>query len=250
MMIERGSFGWTRGLFVSLSLSCASGPARYAQTTDTATSGCLRNPSCYTQPGDEAFLPWVNKAARAAATAGAALKVLEAAEVSRIEQMLEECSKEANRVVNEREYGEGKYPDDKECLRVVGYDKKGGPLRRQAELGTMKHDVAFACVRREILRLFPENVSIEPRYDGGARPGNPSLANQWAGSKKPDIVLHASGQPLQIQCIFDFKFPCTRSGKSDPLASSETQKQMARYKELGGKCKPAIVTPQMGVVRE
>ncbi|WP_147450109.1 hypothetical protein [Corallococcus carmarthensis] len=113
----------------------------------------------------------------------------------------------------------------------------------------MKHAVAFACVQREILRLFPENVSIEPRYSGDARSGGPVLTNQWTGSKKPDIVLHATGQPHQIQCIFDFKFPCTRSSKSDPFASSETQKQMTSYKELGGNCRPAIVTPQQGVVR-
>ena len=85
-----------RWLVALLCVSCASGPTRYAQTTDTATSGCLRNPTCYTQPGDEAFLPWVDKAARAAATAGAAMKVLEAADVARIEHLLVECAKEAN----------------------------------------------------------------------------------------------------------------------------------------------------------
>ncbi|AFE06030.1 hypothetical protein COCOR_04790 [Corallococcus coralloides DSM 2259] len=238
------------GLAALLCLSCASGPRQYAQTSDSATSGCLRNPTCYTQPGDEAFLPWVDKAARAAASAGATMKLLEAADVARIEHLLVECAKEANHAVNEREYGEGKYPDDKECLRVVGYDKYGDPIRRQAELGTMKHDVAFACVRREILRLFPKNVSIEPRYSGDTSSGGPAMTSMWTGSNKPDIVLHATGQPLQIQCIFDFKFPCTLSGKSQPLGSSETRKQMARYKELGGKCRPAIITPQFGVLRE
>ncbi|MBN8228204.1 hypothetical protein JYK02_11860 [Corallococcus macrosporus] len=192
----------------------------------------------------------MDKAARAAATAGAAMKVLEAADVARIEHLLVECSKEANRIVNEREYGEGKIPDDKECMRVVGYNKNGDPIRRQAELGTMKHEVAFACVRREVLRLFPENVSIEPRYSGDAKSGGPALTNQWTGSKKPDVVLHATNQPLQIQCIFDLKFPCTGNSKAEPFTSGDTRRQMSRYEDLGGKCKPAIITPQLGVVRE
>jgi len=32
--------------------------ASYAQTMDSATSGCLRNPDCYnTRPGEEAVIP-------------------------------------------------------------------------------------------------------------------------------------------------------------------------------------------------
>ncbi|MGE6762251.1 hypothetical protein ACQKGO_29855 [Corallococcus interemptor] len=230
-----------------LCVSCVSGPARYAQATDTATSGCLRNPTCCTQPGDEAFLPWVDQAARAAATAGAAMKVLEAADVARIEHLLVECSKEANRVVNEREYGEGKYPDDKECKRVIGRNKKGEPLTRQMELGTLKHAVAFACVRREVLKLFPDQVSIEPRFGLESRSGKYALTNEWDGSMKPDIVLHASGQPHRVQCIYDFKFPCTRWSKEHPLDAA--QQQLEEYAKLGGNCKPAIVTPLLGVSR-
>ncbi|MFP2901553.1 hypothetical protein [Corallococcus sp. 4LFB] len=245
-MIEMRLLG---GLVALLCLSCASGPTRYAQT-DSATNGCFRNPTCYTQPGDEAFLPWVDKAARAAATAGAAMRLLEAADVARIEHLLVECAKEANRVVNEREYGEGKYPDDAECMRVVGQDKDGSPIRRQAQLGKLKHAVAFACIQREVLRLFPENVSIEPRYSGDAKSGGPALTNQWTGSKKPDVVLHATNQPLQIQCIFDLKFPCTGKSKGEPFTNGDTLRQMSRYAALGGKCKPAIITPQLGVVRE
>ncbi|NOK07676.1 hypothetical protein [Corallococcus exercitus] len=243
-MIEMRLLGAVMAL---LSLSCASGPARYAQT-DSATNGCFRNPTCYTQPGDEAFLPWVDKAARATATAGAALKVLEAADVARIEHLLVECAKEANRVVNEREYGEGKYPDDKECKRVIGRNKKGEPLTRQMELGTLKHAVAFACVRREVLKHFPDQVSIEPRFGPDPTSGKYALTNQWEGSMKPDIVLHASGQPNQVQCIYDFKFPCTLWSKEHPLDA--VHEQLRGYTRLGGNCKPAIVTPLLGVSRE
>ncbi|WP_147470122.1 hypothetical protein [Corallococcus sp. AB049A] len=234
---------WLGMVFVLLCVSCATGPTRYAQT-DTATNGCFRNPTCYTQPGDEAFLPWVDQAARAAATAGAAMKVLDAADVARIEHLLVECAKEANFVVNEREYGEGKIPDDAECMRVVGYAKNGDPIRRQAELGALKHEVAFACIRREILRRFPNNVSIEPSYV--VRMGK---ADQPV-LMKPDVVLHASGRPDQAQCIFDFKFPCLKVRKNDPLSVPETRDQLTRYSNIDGQCNPAIITPQFGIIRE
>lgn len=238
------------GMLTLLCLSCAStGPSRYEQT-DSATSGCLRNPACYNLPGNEAVLPWVGQAARAAATASATLRVLEAADVARIEYLLVECAKEANFKVNEREYGEGKIPDDDECKRVVGKDKDGLPIGRQMELGKLKHDRAFRCVQEEIVRLFPDHVSIEPRYGPDDKSGGYALTDRWTKSMKPDVVLHASGQPDQIQCIYDFKFPCTKLSKADPLSSSDTLTQLGRYKDLGRNCKPAIVTPQMGVVRE
>jgi hypothetical protein len=45
-------------------------PGHYAQTTDSATSGCLRNPSCYTTPpGEEALIPWASRTVEAARTA-------------------------------------------------------------------------------------------------------------------------------------------------------------------------------------
>lgn len=34
---------------------------RYEQTVDSATSGCLRNPACYTTAqGEEAVIPWLS----------------------------------------------------------------------------------------------------------------------------------------------------------------------------------------------
>ncbi|NRD57490.1 hypothetical protein [Corallococcus exiguus] len=111
--------------------------------------------------------------------------------MARIEHLLVECAKDADFIVNEREYGQGKYPDDKECLRVVGYDKNGDPIRRQAELGRLKHDVAFACVQREILRHFPNNVSIEPRYV--IRTGKGGQQDIM----KPDVVLRFQKQGIR-----------------------------------------------------
>jgi hypothetical protein len=234
---------WSWGAAL-LCLSCASAPTRYTQTSDSATSGCLRSPTCYTQPGDEAFLPWV----RPAASVGAAMRVLETAEVARIEQLLVACAQEANLAVNEREYGVGRYPDDAECKRVVSRNSRGEPLTRQMELGTLKHAEAFRCVAREIRRLFPNEVSVEPRFGLDPGTGRYVPTAQWEGSMKPDIVLHASGQPHRVQCIYDFKFPCTLRSKENPLDA--VHPQLRDYARLGGNCRPAIVTPQLGVLRE
>ncbi|MCY1047660.1 hypothetical protein OV208_40560 [Corallococcus sp. bb12-1] len=248
-MIE-GLSRWMGGWVALLCLSCVSGPGQYKQTADSATNVCFRNPACYSQTGNDAILPWVGRAARAATAAHATQRVLEAADVARIEYLLVECAKEAHFKINEREYGEGKSPDDAECLREVGKDKAGDPILQQTELGRMKHERAFKCVQQKILRLFPDNISIEPRYGPHGKSGGYALTNQWAGSMKPDIVTHAAGQPGQVQCVYDFKFPCIKSKKEYPFSNFETREQITLHKQLKGKCNPAIVTPQLGVVRE
>ncbi|MCK8497343.1 hypothetical protein [Myxococcus fulvus] len=229
--------------------SGAEGVTRYEQSLDSATSGCMRNPACYSQPGSEAILPAVGRSVAAARGVGTALRILDAAELARIEQLLIQCSKAADQEVNEREYGPGKKPDDAECERVVRH-VDGKPLRRRMELGTMKHAVAFACVRRELSRLFPDNVSVEPRYGFDARTGRPVLTERWVGSLRPDVVIHFAKEPSRVQCVYDFKFPCTKASKSNPLASPELLQQLERYEALGGHCPPAIITPQLGVSRD
>jgi hypothetical protein len=121
-------------------------------------------------------------------------------------------------------------------------------MSRQVQLGILKHAVAFACVRREILKLFPDNVAIEPRYGPGAN-GQYVLTNQWRGSLKPDIVLHATKSPNKVQCIYDFKFPCSSTQKSDPFKVPEVGEQLEKYKDIGGGCPGAIITPQLGISR-
>lgn len=223
-------------------------PDRYAQTLDSATSACLRNPACYTQRGSEAVVPWASRSAQAASVTVGALRLLEAAEVRRIEQLLVQCAREADFEVNEREYGRDGRPDDAECERVVGYTNNE-PVRRRMELGTMKHDAAFACVRREIVKLFPDNVSIEPRYGLDPQARRYVLTTQWRGSLKPDFVLHAAGSPDRVQCVYDFKFPCSAEHKSNPFKVADVSAQLRRYEKLGGHCPPAIVTPQLGINR-
>ncbi len=215
---------------------------------DSATNGCLRNPACYVQTGDEAVMPWLSPSVEAARATVAVLRVLEAAELARVEELLIQCAKDADFEVNEREYGPGKKPDDAECDRVVRYEDDK-PVRRRAELGVMKHEAAFACVRRKLLPLFPDSVSLEPRYRLDPATGQHVLTRRWQDSLRPDIVIHAAGHPNKVQCVYDFKFPCTAASKRDPLASPDVRQQLEKYEPLGD-CAPAIITPQLGVSRE
>ncbi|WP_164015625.1 hypothetical protein [Pyxidicoccus trucidator] len=84
------------------------GPRHYAQSMDSATSACLRTPACYTATGEDAILPWLSRAASAARTTAAVMRLLEEADLKRAEAILMECASEANGQVNEQRYGKGK----------------------------------------------------------------------------------------------------------------------------------------------
>jgi hypothetical protein len=216
---------------------------------NSAVDGCLRNPACVAStPGDEAVIPWVSRTVDAARTVATLKELLDAAEVGRVEQILVACAKEADFLVNEREYGPGGMPNDAECERVVRKEK-GESVKRRMELGTMKHELAFICVRRELLTLFPDNISIEPRYGKDPATGRYALTEVWDDSFRPDIVLHFARNPNKVQCVYDFKFPCSRASKKNPL-SAEVAEQLRKYDDLGGNCPSAIVTPQLGINHE
>jgi hypothetical protein len=197
---------------------------------NSAVDGCLRNPACVAaSPGEEALIPWLSRAVSTAQALATLKEFLEEAELRLVEEILVECARDADFQVNEREYGPGKSPSDAECERVVGY-KDGQPVKRAIELGVMKHELAFVCVERRLLTRFPDNISVEPRYGK-----NPSARG-----------YSLTDNPNKVQCVYDFKFPCTRASKGNPLSDS-VRKQLDRYDDLGGNCPSAIVTPQLGI---
>lgn len=219
---------------------------------DSATRGCLGNPACYTRvPGEEPLIPWASRIVEAGRTVLALKEFLAEADLRLIESILVECAKEADFQINEREYGPGRFPDDAECKRVVGY-KKGEEVTRAIELGEMKHAAAFDCVRSRLLPRFPDNISVEPRYAEDPVTLRYVLTTVWERSLKPDIVLHFAGDPNRVQCVYDFKFPCTAASKSNPLGPdpSNARQQLMDYDKLGGNCPSAIVSPQLGISHE
>ncbi|WP_395858028.1 hypothetical protein [Cystobacter fuscus] len=171
---------------------------------------------------------------------------LDEAQVAHVENVLVQCAKEADFQVNNREYPKEGYPSDKECNRVVGLDSRGNPVRRAMELGTMKHEVAFACVERELGREFSAHVSREPRYAQSQSGGNHTLTQEAIGSLVPDIVIHWVDNANKIHRLYDFFFPCTARSKSDPIGA---QGKLDKYKPLAGDGERALVIPQLGISR-
>lgn len=116
---------------------------------------------------------------------------------------------------------EGRGPTQAECNEVVGIDKRGEPITRAMQLGIEQHELALRCTLERLNELKPGGFSLSPRYrvdPGTGRVQYLSAAQVQAlleagrgaelrGSMEPDIVIHM-GNPLQIQAVFDFKFPC------------------------------------------
>jgi hypothetical protein len=204
-------------------------PDSYAQSTGSATSSCLRNPACYTQAGDEAVIPWIERSIGAARTAATALRLLEAAEVARVERIQVQCAKDADFEINEAKFGKGQSPTAEQCKQVLR--REGNKEVTMAmELGSKKHQRALSCVQEQLGKLFPENFTVQPHYKQDPRTGlwymlDPQQVKQWLldgltsmllGTLVPDVVLHASGNPNKVQRVYDYKFPCLTERKESP----------------------------------
>jgi hypothetical protein len=113
-----------------------------------------------------------------------------------------------------------------------------------------------------------KHVLLEPVYRVGATPGPkelvaPAQVERWRaeapgklrGTLVPDVVVHASGQPLSIQALYDFKFPCPgdREARWSPYPESSPYRGRSQeqvYRDyLAGKERPALIHPVRGIVR-
>jgi len=239
-------------------------PQRYAQSLDSATSGCLRNPACYAQTGEEAILPWLERSLHALRTVAATLRLLEAAEVRHVEQVLAQCAKEAHLSVNDEL---GYNPTEAQCQEVVRREGDTD-ITRAMDLGRQKHARAVECVRKQLKVHYWDNVSLEPLYQKDSHTGlwrwvDPLQVAQWLsdglfhllrGSLVPDVVIHAAGDPNKVQRIYDFKFPCPAGNfakwNSYPWGHPYFGRDQGQlYKELGGQEPPMMLHPMYGVQR-
>ncbi len=246
------------------------GPTRarvqYAQSTDSATAACLRNPACYkTLPGEEAIIPGLSRAVDAANAATTMSVMLEGVDIKVIEQVLTECAQKANEQVNkEDEELQGQEPTREQCKKVVRMEG-GKEVTRAMELGSRKHQVALDCARAAFAERFTENVKVEPTYQKDPSTGwwrwvDPKQVEEWLqlglnsmlwGALVPDIVIHVSGDPNQVRHVYDLKFPCPPDNRPSWRRPTRGQPhypdhQGAMYKEalLEGKSEPGFVTPK------
>jgi hypothetical protein len=129
------------------------------------------------------------------------------------------------------------------------------------------HQVARDCVEERLKDLWPGRYSLEQRYRYDRQTGSKKLvsaeeesllvktgnAGELKGSLKPDVVIH-SGNPLDVQAVYDFKYPCVNTDKAPRWNEypdghpyqGKTQRYM--YREAFG-VEPARIIPRLGVVR-
>jgi hypothetical protein len=155
--------------------------------------------------------------------------------VAELQERLAECARMAEHQVNSEHFG-NRPPTREECGEELEVDGCAEPLTRAMLLGRQKHDLALACARDVLTRLWPAPFSIEQRYryfrhsrilETISREKEQQIIEQgctdelW-GSIKPDIVLHSDYNLLRAALIIDLKFPCPPS--NDPMWRSYGKK--------------------------
>ena len=251
---------WSAGaVLMLLAMGCSARRGGYAQAVDSATAACQRNPAyCARVGGEEAVVPLQVRAAQVAA-AGKAWQALDALVRESIEELLVECARQAEAEVNRRELG-GKSPTKAQCdEQVVG--SRENPVTRAMALGRAKHELAAQCAREKLSHAHPGRFSLQQRYRINSKTRQLELISheqelamlregssaQLAGTVVPDVVIHP-GKPLQVQGVYDFKFPCPDSNNPSwrrypPNHPLNARNQGAAYAEILGE-PPGLVTPK------
>jgi hypothetical protein len=230
-------------------------PRQYAQSVapDSATNACRQNPElCASLLGKEAA------AASAGATVASAQYIVDAAMLARIEQALTECADEARSDVLLKHL-EGRSPSQEECAEVLFTEPGGQQVTRAMWLGEKMHQVAIPCAEEKLSTFVSGHYSVEPRYRINPSTRRPewispeevqALLRQGGrglkGTISPDVVIHM-GNPVFVQHIFDFKFPCANTDKLTawrPHSSGKSQGVV--YMEVLG-VRARRVQPRLGV---
>jgi len=223
---------------------------------DSATASCRNNPSaCLAAAGMEVT------------SVAAVVKVaLEESARMAIEDKLKYCADMARSEVLLRysDQFKGSTPGADECNEET-MDGQGRKVTWAVRLGTEMHAVARQCAENELKTLQPGRFSLEQRYRYDRSTGQKQLvtAEQEAllkkagdfgelkGTLKPDVVIH-TGTPLDVQAVYDFKFPCANTDKRPQWREYpeghqyEGSNQGDLYQEALG-ATPRIVAPRLGV---
>ncbi|PTL82822.1 hypothetical protein [Vitiosangium sp. GDMCC 1.1324] len=241
-------------------------PSHYA--LDSLTNACRQDPKyCATLAGKEVASGPVQTVGSAVASGAAVLKVLSQTTREDIETELKRCADEARSEVILRYPTEfkGQTPSDAECKQWT-VDAKGRWVTWAMRLGTEMHDVALGCINKTLSRLRKGGYSLDPcyRYDKQTQKTtfvsceevkdllDRGCGDELRGTLRPDLVLH-SGNPLDVQAVYDFKFPCVNSNtKPEWRDYPETSphygcNQGQLYQEALG-VEPEIIFPRWGLI--
>jgi hypothetical protein len=225
-------------------------------SVDSATASCRHSPSaCLAAVGKEV------------ASVGAVAKVvLEETAQHAIEEKLKECADLARSEVLLRypRQFKGPTPNASECKQETT-DRRGQQVTWAMRLGTEMHEVARQCTEDALNDLRPGGFSLEQRYryDGATKQWKLVSTDQerlleqtgnggeLMGTLKPDVVIHP-GDPLIVQAIYDFKFPCANTDKPPEWRAYpkghpyEDMNQGDLYEEALGQ-PPRMVVPRIGI---
>ncbi|HYO51840.1 hypothetical protein [Archangium sp.] len=193
---------------------------------NSVSAACRQNPAnCIALSGREAAFEPIRQAGTAVASVAAVLAALDDATRTSIEQVLEDCADLARSEVLLRypKAFKGPAPNADECNQWT-VDAQHRRVTWAMRLGTEMHEVARQCAEEELSKLRPGGFSLEQRYRYDSRTGRKKLVStaeeralgesgnqgELKGTLKPDVVIH-SGDPLDVQAIYDFKFPCANT---------------------------------------
>ncbi len=210
-------------------------PTQYSQTVDSPSNFCRTHPLlCKPQPGEQlpSVPPPFSGPSSAALNIAAAAKVIQvvidATLEAQIRQALKECADKARSDVMFQHFQRS--PTREECLKVVEHDARGQPVTRAMLLGRLQHTAALQCAEQRLQQLTPGGFTLSARYRYNPATGETEFlspeqvkallaqgrAAELLGTIEPDVVIHLPGQPLHIQLVFDFKFPCVNTDQPIP----------------------------------
>jgi hypothetical protein len=252
--------------------ACASAPSHGSASSyqfDTVTNACRTSPAnCAAMAGRDVTLETAHAAATIGATVSVMVKALEVSKRVSIEEALVRCANLARSevLIRHREEFRAPSPSAEECTQWVK-DARGRKVTQAMKLGVEMHAVALRCAEEMLGTLRPGGFSLEPRYrhdprTGGTKWVSPEEARaleqsgnggELLGTLVPDVVIHV-GDPLQVQAVYDFKFPCVntdeppRWGQYPDGHPYEDLNQGEVYEKVLGP-KPARIVPRLGVVQ-
>lgn len=178
-------------------------------------------------------------------------RALSGAELDLVEATLKACVAQAHADVNEAyqrnggpRFENGKFPSDTECKKIIKVDGVGDPITLAQELGMLKHAAAFACIKARLPSDLRENFTLEPRYKPDPEVNGVVLTNKGLDTLHPDFVVHGTRNATDVQCVYEFKFPCFADHKLSPLSAPGVKEQLHRYQKLTRRCPAVVVSPK------
>jgi hypothetical protein len=70
------------------------------------------------------------------------------------------------------------------------------------------------------------------------------LTNKGLDTLHPDFVVHGTRNATDVQCVYEFKFPCLADHKLNPLSAPGVKEQLHRYQKLTRRCPAVVVSPK------